>query len=293
MDLLGRLCTPLDDGLVLGSGVIVSHLDANVTGIPSAVLQRMPRITLAATGDDEVFQIDPGLADQVGSLIIVEHRDFQTEVIGGFVDCETKFLIPGRDPPSAMNEKRREASEGILPFRGLTTSQVCFCFLGFFAESCSAVRVLFPHRLPIGEVLCAVDDGDQRADGRTVDGHVGEDARGVVHGHSRGFRHHFEGSCRVNPAKREKKSEGGQEGKKRGNVRAQSHMRRCVARETKPVRRDQTCNERELEALNPWCKPALERMRGGDEARTGPASGVGISSCSSNTSTRRDGNVLL
>lgn len=128
MDLLGRLRAPLDDGLVLGPSVVVSHLDTDVACVPSSVLQRMPLVALAASGNNEVFQIDPGLADQVGSLIIVEHRDFQAEVIWGFVDCKSKFLVPS--PSLAPRPRQRDRI--IIPFRSLTTSQVSICFLGLF-----------------------------------------------------------------------------------------------------------------------------------------------------------------
>jgi hypothetical protein len=82
MDLFGGLHSPFNHRLVLGPGIVVSHLDANFTSILSSALQRMPLVTLASSGDDQVFQIDPGFANQVGLFIIVEYRYFESEVVG-------------------------------------------------------------------------------------------------------------------------------------------------------------------------------------------------------------------
>lgn len=82
MGLLGGLRSPFNHRLVFWPGIVVSHLDANLTGILSSVLQRMPLVALAASGDDQVLQIDPGFADQVGLFVIVEDRDLESEVVG-------------------------------------------------------------------------------------------------------------------------------------------------------------------------------------------------------------------
>lgn len=66
-----------------------------------------------------------------------------------------------------------------LPLGCLATSDVCCGLLGLLAEACSAVRVLLADGLEVGEVLRAVDDGDEGADDRPVGGHVGVDAGGV------------------------------------------------------------------------------------------------------------------
>jgi hypothetical protein len=82
MDLLGGLRSPFNHRLVFWPGIVVSHLDAHFTSILSSALQRMPLVALASSGDDQVFQIDPGFADQVGLFVIVEDRYLESEVVG-------------------------------------------------------------------------------------------------------------------------------------------------------------------------------------------------------------------
>ena len=42
----------------------------------------MPVITLATPGDDQVFQINPGLPDEVGSFVVVEYGYLESEIVG-------------------------------------------------------------------------------------------------------------------------------------------------------------------------------------------------------------------
>ena len=65
------------------------------------------------------------------------------------------------------------------PLGRLATPLVNIGLLGLLAESRRAVRVLFAHRLPVRQILRAVAHHDKRANLRTVDSHVGEDASGV------------------------------------------------------------------------------------------------------------------
>lgn len=67
-----------------------------------------------------------------------------------------------------------------LPSRGLSSSQVGLCFVGFFAQSCCRVWVLLSHRLAVGQVLGSVDNGDQGSNDRAIDGDISEDACRMV-----------------------------------------------------------------------------------------------------------------
>lgn len=67
-----------------------------------------------------------------------------------------------------------------LPSRGLSSSQICLCFVGFFAQSCCSVWVLLAHGLPVGQILGSVDNGDQGSNDRAIDGDISEDARRMV-----------------------------------------------------------------------------------------------------------------
>lgn len=98
--------------LGLWTGVVVSELDPDLTGILALAGQVMPQVVLATARDNNVTQVDPCLSYQVGLLIVVEDRDLELVVIWGIVNSETNFLVP---PGS------------------LASSDVCGCFLGLFA----------------------------------------------------------------------------------------------------------------------------------------------------------------
>ena len=54
----------------------------------------MPKIVLSTAGNYHSSKIDPGFANEVGLLVIVEDGAFQFVVVGGFVDGKSEFLIP-------------------------------------------------------------------------------------------------------------------------------------------------------------------------------------------------------
>lgn len=116
-------------------------------------------IILTSSRDNQVLQVHPGLSDQICLLIVVENGNFKFVVIRRLVYCETQFVIPSRC---------------------LSAAQICWGFLCLFTESGSAVWVLFAHSFAIGEVLRSIDNGDEGTNWRTVDRHVGEDARGMI-----------------------------------------------------------------------------------------------------------------
>lgn len=80
--------------LIFWSSVVISHLDTDFTGILSTKLQWMPVIALATTGDDQVFQINPGLSDQVSFLVVVEYGYLESEIVWRLVYGKSKFLVP-------------------------------------------------------------------------------------------------------------------------------------------------------------------------------------------------------
>lgn len=71
-----------------------------------------------------------------------------------------------------------------LPFGSLSASDIRRRLLGLFAESRGAVGILFAYGLAVGQVLCAVDNGNKSADDRSVNTHVGEESSRVraIHG---------------------------------------------------------------------------------------------------------------
>ena len=69
-----------------------------------------------------------------------------------------------------------------LPFRRLPAALVRLRLLRLFAQTCSTVRTLLPHRAPVGQVLPAVYNQHQRANLWTIHRHVREDAS-RVHSH--------------------------------------------------------------------------------------------------------------
>jgi hypothetical protein len=46
----------------------------------------VPLVALASTGHNDGFEVDPCLSDKVCSLVVVEDRDFELEVVWRFVD---------------------------------------------------------------------------------------------------------------------------------------------------------------------------------------------------------------
>ena len=54
----------------------------------------MPVVVLASTRDDQIFEIDPGFADQIGLLVVVENGDLELKVVRRLVNGEAKLLIP-------------------------------------------------------------------------------------------------------------------------------------------------------------------------------------------------------
>jgi hypothetical protein len=56
----------------LWSTVVVRNLDSNLAGVLSFARKILPDIFLTSTRDDDVFQVDPRLADEVGLLVVCE-----------------------------------------------------------------------------------------------------------------------------------------------------------------------------------------------------------------------------
>ena len=54
----------------------------------------MPVVVLAAARDDQITQIDPCLANEIGLFLIIEYRDFESIVVWRFVYVKAKFIIP-------------------------------------------------------------------------------------------------------------------------------------------------------------------------------------------------------
>ena len=84
---------------------------------------------------------------------------------------EPQLLIPKVWSASLEHSERSD-----IPSRRLASSLIGFRFLGFLPESSSAVWILFPHRFPVGQILCSVDNHYQRPNLWSIYSHVGENA---------------------------------------------------------------------------------------------------------------------
>lgn len=72
----------VDDLLLrLGTGVVVGELDADVACIFALAAETLPEIILAAAGDDDGLEIDPGLADDFCLLVLAEDGEFEFAVV--------------------------------------------------------------------------------------------------------------------------------------------------------------------------------------------------------------------
>jgi hypothetical protein len=81
LDLLGLFC--------LWPSVVVCDFDPDLSGIFSSVAQIVPQVVLAPARHDDLLEIDPGLANDLGLLVIVKQRHLQLVVIRGVVNCES------------------------------------------------------------------------------------------------------------------------------------------------------------------------------------------------------------
>ena len=54
----------------------------------------MPDVVLPASRNDDLFQVNPYLANEVIFLVLVEDRALELIVVRRFVYSEAKFLIP-------------------------------------------------------------------------------------------------------------------------------------------------------------------------------------------------------
>lgn len=93
---LGFLLSLFNDCLILGARVVVCHLNADFSGILALELQAVPLITLAASGNDQLAQVNPRLPDQICLLVVIEDRNFEPLIIRGLMHSESQLLIPRR-----------------------------------------------------------------------------------------------------------------------------------------------------------------------------------------------------
>lgn len=82
--------------LWLGSGVIKGNFKTDFASVFALARKALPNVTLATTGDDDTFQINPCFSNEIGSFVVGKDRDFQLVVVGRIVDGESQLLVPGR-----------------------------------------------------------------------------------------------------------------------------------------------------------------------------------------------------
>lgn len=146
-----------------GARIIVRDFESNFPRILAAACQRLPYVVLASSSNDDALEIDPGLSDEIRFLVVSEDGDLELVVVGRIMHCKSQLLVP---------------------FGSLSASDIRRRLLGLFAESRGAVGILLAYGLAVGQVLCAVDNGDERANDRSVNTHVGEESCRVraIHG---------------------------------------------------------------------------------------------------------------
>jgi hypothetical protein len=88
--------SPRSRFLNLGSRVVVCQLDPDFSRVFFPALQLLPFVALAATRNYDLCQVDKGISDEIGFLVVVENRELEAVVIGSVEDLEPQLLIPGR-----------------------------------------------------------------------------------------------------------------------------------------------------------------------------------------------------
>jgi hypothetical protein len=73
----------------MNPGVVVGHLHSDVSSILSLVVQLMPKIVLTAARHDYFGEVEPGFANEVGLLVVVEYGAFELIVVGRVMDGES------------------------------------------------------------------------------------------------------------------------------------------------------------------------------------------------------------
>jgi hypothetical protein len=56
----------------------------------------LPFIALAAARNYDLCEVDKGISDEIGFLVVVENRELEGVVVGGVEDFEPQLLIPRR-----------------------------------------------------------------------------------------------------------------------------------------------------------------------------------------------------
>lgn len=119
----------------------------------------MPEVVLSSSWLDNVGKVDPCFADQLRLLVIVEYRALQLVVVWRIVNIEPEFLVP---------------------FGRLTSSAISVGLLCVLCQPHGAIWVLLADCLPVRQILCSVDDGNEGSDGWTVQGHIRIDASSMA-----------------------------------------------------------------------------------------------------------------
>ena len=87
----------IQQGVVgLGPCVVVGEFDADLAGVLALAVEAVPVVARAATGGDDGLKVDPGLANQLRLLVVVEDGHLEAVVVRRVVDGEAQLLVPGR-----------------------------------------------------------------------------------------------------------------------------------------------------------------------------------------------------
>lgn len=93
-----------------GPAVVECDLHADLARILAAAGEVVPLIALPATADDDVLEVYPRLANEVGLFVVVEHGNFELVVVRAIVNDEAQLLVPAQPQVQVSRSSRLERS---------------------------------------------------------------------------------------------------------------------------------------------------------------------------------------
>lgn len=90
-----RLWSRFAQGLLrLRSRIVERHLHPNLSRILAPASKVLPYIALTTAGDDDIFEVDPGIANQIRPLVVGKDGNLELVVIRRVVHSKAELLIP-------------------------------------------------------------------------------------------------------------------------------------------------------------------------------------------------------
>lgn len=144
------------------SFVVVGKLDPQLASIFALIVELLPQIHLASTGNNDFGQADPRFANKIGTFVLAEDGDFDAVVVWGVMNGKSELSIP-KSILYQYEPVKCASTKPSLPSGCLSTSTICLCFLRFFTQACSTIWILFAHRLSIRQIFRPIHHQHQRS----------------------------------------------------------------------------------------------------------------------------------